>query len=141
MGYSNLQNILEPEDLLFPALVQEYFQQSPPKKPLPTNKVFMTKIWRKDHPPLGNIIFHILLYCYATVCCGSHWQRQNPTQYQFSTWNLLMNVASRNISRYLGSLNWRIVLAVCYNKKPQPRHSVGRSFDILPGTDIVNRLQ
>ena len=33
-----------------------------------------------------------------------------------------MIVASRNISGYLGSPHWKIVLIVCYNKKPSWRH-------------------
>ena len=37
--------------------------------------------------------FHVLLYCYASLCCGSHLQRHNPVQYQFSTWDLFMIVA------------------------------------------------
>ena len=44
LGYSNHQNTWEPEDHLSSALVQEYFQQSLLKNPMPTNKVFLTKI-------------------------------------------------------------------------------------------------
>ena len=48
LGYSNCQNTWEPEDHLSPALVQEYFQQPPLKKPTPTNAVSMTKILTKE---------------------------------------------------------------------------------------------
>ena len=44
LGYSNHQNTWEPEDHLSSDLVQEYFQQSLLKNPMPTNKVFLTKI-------------------------------------------------------------------------------------------------
>ena len=44
LGYSNHQNTWEPEDHLSSALVQEYFQQSLLKKPMPTNKVFLANI-------------------------------------------------------------------------------------------------
>ena len=48
LGYPNRQNTWEPEDHLSPALVQEYFQQSPLEKPTPTNAVLMTKILTKE---------------------------------------------------------------------------------------------
>ena len=50
LGYSNCHNTLEPKDHLSPALVQEYFQQSSLKKPISTNKVFMTKNLMKGPP-------------------------------------------------------------------------------------------
>ena len=50
LGYSNRQNTCKPEGHMFPALVQEYFQQSPLEQPTPTNKIFMTKILTKGPP-------------------------------------------------------------------------------------------
>ena len=48
LGYSNCQNTWEPEDDLYPVIVQGYFQQPPLKKPTPTNAVSMTKILTKE---------------------------------------------------------------------------------------------
>ena len=46
---------------LAPALVQEYFQQSSLKKPIPTNKVFTIKILTKGAPITGR--------CHSTYSC------------------------------------------------------------------------
>ena len=48
LGYSNCQKHIGARRPL--ALAQEYFQQSSLKKPIPTNKVFMTKILTKGAP-------------------------------------------------------------------------------------------
>ena len=81
------------------------------------------KFRRKDHQSLGVVILHPLLYCYASSFCGSCLRRHNPTQYQFSTWDLLMIITSYSTWWYLDSSHWRIVLTVCHNRKPPLQYS------------------
>ena len=130
LGYSNHQNTWEWDDHLPSALVREYFQQSSLKKPMPIKSSRRKFRW-KDHQSLGVVILHPLLYCYASSFCGSCLRRHNPTQYQFSTWDLLMIITSYSTWWYLDSSHWRIVLTVCHNRKPPLRYSVENFSDIL----------
>ena len=86
LSYSNRQNTWEPEDHLSPVLVQEYFQQSSPKKPTRTNKIFMTYILTKETPITWR--FHIprtlVLLCLFVAWSFSYKRTtRNSTGYQF----------------------------------------------------------
>ena len=116
LGYSNCQNTLEPKDHLSPALVQEYFQQSSLKKPISTNKVFMTKTLMKGPP----ITWRCQTPCtLVLLCLFVSW-------FSLTTAHLFMIVANHSNLGYLDSPHWRIVLTVCYIKKPLLQHSTGK---------------
>ena len=72
LGYLNRQNTWEPEGHLSPALIQEYFQQSSPKKPMQTNTILWLKFWRKEHQSLGVVKYSCIV---MPLCAG----RDNKT--------------------------------------------------------------
>ena len=61
LGYSNRQNTWEPEDHFSPALVHHRLIKS-----------LWLKFWQKEHQSLRDVIYHVLLYCYASLCCSPH---------------------------------------------------------------------
>ena len=93
LGFSNHHNTWDLESQLSPALVQEYFQESPLEQPTPTNAVIKTafiihKDWqefcKRNHYSLGSVTYHVPLYWYVSLHCCPHLQKRNLPPYQFS---------------------------------------------------------
>ena len=131
LGYCNHQNTWEWDDHLPSASSRSIFNNLHWKSQCQLIKSSWRKFRWKDHQSLGFVILHPLLYCYASSFCGSCLRKHNPTQYQFSIWDLLMIVTSYSTWWYLDSSSWRIVLTVCHNRKPPLGYSVENFSDIL----------
>ena len=115
---------------LAPALVQEYFQQSSLKKPIPTNKVFTIKILTKGAPITGRC--HSTYSCTVMLLCVVVLTYKGTTRYSTnSQLGPLYDCRQPQHLQIFGFPSLKMVLIVCYNKKPPLRHSVGKSFDIL----------
>ena len=68
LGYLNLQNTWKAEDHLPPALVQEYFQQSPLEKPTPSNAAFPTSdVYRPCQLLLNKKVCWMVIFTLITV--------------------------------------------------------------------------
>ena len=96
------------------------------------------KFWQKNHQSLGDVTYHVPLLCLFIL-----WPSLTKTQLDLvPALNLgpFMIAANHNILGYLGSPHWRIAPTLCYSKKPQYRHSEGKSFDILLSYHLPNLL-